>query len=1087
MIKEKIENASNDFGVQDSLRRLDFLVKRSQLSADAPPFLGLALEADQLHKAQTALRALADWRLPKLFEVFGYVSSWAICAFLSEHYGEEGDPRVWPYIEDLFGRDLSSQEVRCAVFREFVKRCRKLGLASDGFERPVQAFQIHAGVSRTQLHHLARAFIAQERSLGLPDSDDIVKLNRWEDDALHFLSAGVEVLKMPILMDHSAWMAAAYVDWRNDAGVFSNRSSYLQAFGEQLEKASEASGGKSIRVVPTPHLIWEDARPQLSIPGQDRRFKLMVDGEPHRVRAGRLWPLPFPLPGEVSWEGEAPGRLPLFRADDFVIFDSNTGRRVDATERQIDGQTRINGIVATAVVVARGGFDVDGQPASEVGLGLFAAEVDLRSKVATLSRDELCWSLVGARRPQISIRSLPIAKGLGVPNLWGPEAEIELDFGSGELLVSHSGPSTRTAFINVEMDGREQVLEVPADVRGVSTITVLDLINSLGVSELSGPVAMTLTLLRSIPGQSGHIPTRFKRRLSVWPGFERQDGLALVAKRPPKNFVESESRHMLRDDQGLFLDRSGGYTEARIAFDIDGKIALFSVRPAVLSAAMERVDGTVMPWPLGEIIVKGTATNSDALVITSPDRGASLKVGARRISEPFRDRPTWAIPIGTLDGGDIVHVTSEGLPTLLATVESASEPAALTIRSWLGGGQISLEMPFAVGGVLAKLETEDGNIDSSEVSFDHLPANKPKQLWVKSADAVSGKITLQVDVDVGALVGLSLVSLRLRRMGSSEWFQLSNARNDKFAFPVNGGEAKEESVAILSNINQWLMKCYAPEVCKGGLIGALVRRWAALIQGISDKPGGIGRLLLLAMEDECFDWLPMVHVLQVMPDIFSGPAVNYHVFSNTTGSERILRIIADSESGRIRDLSLNPLAFGGFSNAANASRTGESLIGFSPEQLAKIATGFHEKPKEWLATDALGQDHAVTAVEFLRDRIEAFQVLGAGDGECRMSSRSTRLNRVASALRDANLSGRCLSEKDGDDRSVRMIEEALLAFAVASRTGSASVQKLLDRVSRDVGENQRCVLASIGEMLRLGRELFMFHLIAAELEKRTKP
>ncbi len=1085
MTNENIENESNGSGTQDTLRRLDFLVKRSQLSADAPPFLGLALEADQLPKAQKSLQALADWRLPKLFEAFGYVSSWAICAFLSEHYGEKGDPRVWPYIEELFGRDLSSQDARRTVFREFLKRCRKLGLASDGFERPVQAFQIHAGVSRTQLHHLARAFMAQERSLGLPDLDDIVQLNRWEDDALHFLSAGVEVLKMPILMDHSAWMAAAYVDWRNDAGVFYEKSNYLQAFGAQLEKASESSGGTPARVTPTPRLVWEDARPQLSIPGQARRFKLMVDDEPHRVRAGRLWPLPFPLPGEVSWEGEAPGRIPLFRADDFVIFDSNTGRRVDTTKRQIDGMTRINGIVATAVVVARDGFNVDGQPASEVGPGLFAAEVDLRSGAATLSRDEFRWSLAGARRPQISIRAWPVAKGLGAPNLWGPETEVELDFGSGELLASNSDPSTRTAFIAVEMAGKEQVLEVPADRRGVSTITALDLINALGASELSGPVAMTLTLLRSIPGQSGQIPTRFKRRLIVWPGFEFQDGLALVTKSPPQNFVESESRHILRDDQGLFLDRSGGYTEARIAFDIDKKIALFTVRPAVLSAVMERVDGTVVPWPLGETIVKGTATKSDALVITSPDRGASLKVGARLVSEPFRDRPTWAIPIGTLDGGDIVCVSSEGLPTVLATVESASEPEALEIRSWVGGGKISLEMPFAVGGVLAKLETEDGNTDSSEVSFDHLPTEKPEQFWIKSADAAGGKVTLQVDV--GALGGLSLVSLRLRRVGNSEWFQLSNARNDKYAFPVSGGEAADESVAILSRINQWLMTCYANEVWEGGLGVALMRRWAELIHGISEKPGGIGRLLLLTMENEELDWLPMMHVLQEMPDIFSGPAVNYHGFSNATGSERILRSIADAEAGQLSELSLNPLAFGGFSNAANASRTGERLIGFSPERLAIIATNFGEKPKEWLATDALGQDHAVTAVELLRDRIEAFQVLGAGDGEGRMSLRSAQLNRVASALRDANLSGRCLSKKDGDDRSARMIEEALVAFAVASRTGAASVQQLLDRVSRVVGESKRHVLASIGEMIRLGQELFIFHLIAAELEKRTKP
>jgi hypothetical protein len=1070
---------------QSQLRQLDFLVKRSQLSADAPPFLGLALEADKLPKAQKALQALSDWKLQKLFESFGYVCSWAICAFLSEHYGEEGAPKVWPFIEDLFGRDFSSNEARQTVFREFIKRCRKLGLASDGFERPVQAFLIHAGVSRTQLHHLARAFVAQERSLGLPDLDDIVKLNRWEDDALHYLSMGVEVPRMPILMDHSAWMAAAYVDWRNNAGVFSDKSNYLQAFGEQLEKALAANSGTSIRLAPTPRLIWEDARPQLLIPGQAQRFKLLVDGETHRVRAGRLWPLPFPLPSEVSWEGEAPGSIPLFRAEDYLVFDSNTGRRVDTTKRQIDGQTRIAGIVATAVVAAREAFNVDDQPASEVGPGLFAAEVDLRSGKVTLNRGKNISLLVGARRPQISIRSLPIAKGLGVPNLWGPEAEVELDFGSGELPANTIDPLKRLAFIKVAVADQEAVLDAPTDGRGVATITVLDLIGSFGLSETSGPFSITLTLLRSIPGQSEQLPTRFKRRFFVWPGFERQEALTLVANKSPENFVETESQHVFLDKQGLFFDRSGGYTDARMAFEIDGNIALFSVRPSVLSAVLERADGTVLPWLLGDTIVKGAATHSDALVITSPDRGASLKVGARRISEPFRDRPTWAIPIGSLDGGDIVHLSSQGLPTVLATVEGATEPRSLAIRSWIGGGKITLEMPFAIGGVLATLETEDGKIDRCEISFDHIPSERPSQFWVKASEAVGQKIMFQIDA--GALAGLSLVSLRLRKMGSSEWFQLSNARNDRFAFPLIGAETRNTSTTILSNVNRWLMKCYAPEAWEADLGNALVGRWAELIRAISQQPGGYSSLLLIAIRDEGFDWLPMVHVLQEVPDIFSGPAINFHSFSSASGSERILRVIADTETTRVRDLQLNPLAFGGFKNAANASRTGERLIGFSPERLAKIITNIAVRPKEWLSTDALGPDHAMSAVSLLRDRIEAFQVLGAGDGEGRMSLRSVQLNRVASALRDLKLAERCLSKNDEDDSSARMIEEALVAFAIASRTGPTSVRQMIERVSHNLGLERRLVLASIGEMVRLGQELFMFHLIAAELEKRTKP
>jgi len=280
---------------RETLRKLDFFVKRSQLSSSASPFLGLALDDDKLPEAREALHQLSDWKLSKLLSDYSYACSWAICATLSEHYGEDGNAQVWPHIERLFAKKIGIQDDRIAIFRTFVQTCRKLGLAAEGFEKRVHAFQIHAGVSRTQLRHLARAFIAQERSLGLPDENDIVQLNRWEDDALHYLAAGVEVLQRPILMDHSAWMAAAYVEWRRDQNAFSKRSSYLRQFGETLQTEFESSGGAVKRVVAAPRLIWEDGRPQLAIPGQSRRFRLLVDGVLHRVRAGRLWPLPYPL------------------------------------------------------------------------------------------------------------------------------------------------------------------------------------------------------------------------------------------------------------------------------------------------------------------------------------------------------------------------------------------------------------------------------------------------------------------------------------------------------------------------------------------------------------------------------------------------------------------------------------------------------------------------------------------------------------------------------------------------------------------------------------------------------------------------
>ncbi|MBM3604619.1 MAG: hypothetical protein FJX25_07640, partial [Alphaproteobacteria bacterium] len=456
---------------------------RSQLKADASPFLGLALSSEKLPDAREAIQALSDWSLEYLLKKFGSVTSWAICATLCEHYGEDGNARVWPLIEALLGRTLKLQEERRAVFNAFVRACRKLGLASDGFERLVDAFQIHAGVSRSQLRHLAKAFIAQERSVGLPDQDDIVLLNRWEDDALHFLDAGIQVLQRPILMDHSAWMANAYVEWRKDQNALLDKTSYLRHFAEQLQSALGSSGGAAGAVAAVPRLVWEDGRLQLTIPSHSRRFKLYLDGEPHRVRAGRLWPLPYPLPKIITWDGDQAGCIRLFHDSEFVLFDSNTGRQAETASRVMQGQVRLSGIAATAVIVATENFNVDGIPAREIAHNFFGANVDLRSGGVELTRSEKRWLLTGVRRPQISINSAPVAKGIGGPNLWGGDAEVELDFGSSELLAGHTDGKQRLAFLQVEANGDFVEVEVEADGRGVATAKLADLVRAVGLPD----------------------------------------------------------------------------------------------------------------------------------------------------------------------------------------------------------------------------------------------------------------------------------------------------------------------------------------------------------------------------------------------------------------------------------------------------------------------------------------------------------------------------------------------------------------------------------------------------------------------------
>ena len=1066
------------------LSQLDFLVARSQLQPDASPFLGLALSIEKLPEARTALRALSDWRLERLLSDFGHAISWAICATLSEHYGEDGNARVWPFVEDLLGRAIPVGGDRKLISEAFVRACRKLGLASSGFDKDVHAFQIHAGVSRAQLHHLAKAFIAQEASLGLPDKDDIVILNRWEDDALHFLDPGIQVLQRPILMDHSAWMAAAYVDFRQDNNSLSGRTSYLRAFGDSISEAQNGSGAISGRVAAIPRLIWDDGRPQIAVPGQSNRFKLRVDGDVIRVRPGRNWTLPNPLPKIIAWDGEYPGRIELFRNSDFIVFDRNTGRQAEVTSREYSGQTRLSVFVATGVVISTKAFLVDGEPVRELAPGLFGSDVDLRSGAIELSVGGSTWPLRGVRRPQISIHSQPIGKGLGGASLWGPDATVELDFGASELIMGDGSVRERKGYVEVTAEGYSFPVEVDVDRLGIASVTLAHLAEMAGVSMERGPCSITVTLLRSSNETGTRIATRYKRRMNVWPGFVSQVGLCFNAKSSPDNFVPTESRHVSKDDSGtICLDRHGGYSLARAAFEIDGKVKLFELRPNGLIGVLERIDGTALPWRMGDVIVKGSSTRSDALVLRSPDASARLRIGSRLVPDPFVDGPTYAIPIATLDGGDIVHLSREGLPTLVASVESAIEPLEIRLRCWQGGARLVLQMPFKLGGVALELETEDGDLDRSEISLDHIPAARRAQFWVKSHEVDGERVA--IDLEGKGLSGLSLVRIKVRAVLESDWFQLSNARNDHYAVPLVGVEEPGCDPKHLEKIETWLSTCYAREVWEQGIGSLLETRWTELIHCIRDRPDGLERLLLQALRDDEPDWLPMLHIVQRVPELFAAPSVKFHQFSNSEGDERILRLVADASVTRLRELSIHPIAMCAFQNLRSASAAGDKLKNFQPGQLRGILSTQVDKPGLWMGTDALGPDHAATALDLLRDRVETHEVLGAGEAEGRMSLRSARLNRIATLWKDKAIADRLLSSGDDEDQSIHLIEQALVAFAVASRKGPEAVRLLLARAAHDLDESEASVLASLGEMIRLGRELFMFHLIAAELEIRS--
>ena len=73
-----------------------------------------------------------------------------------------------------------------------------------------------------------------------------------------------------------------------------------------------------------------------------------------------------------------------------------------------------------------------------------------------------------------------------------------------------------------------------------------------------------------------------------------------------------------------------------------------------------------------------------------------------------------------------------------------------------------------------------------------------------------------------------------------------------------------------------------------------------------------------------------------------------------------------------------------------------------------------------------------------------------------------------------------------EDISVNLIENALLNIAVQSRSGSSQFNLMYEEAWQKSGATREDVLIAMGQMITLGRELFIFHLIASEIKLRSQ-
>lgn len=1057
------------------LNALGFQLRRALSSSSAPPFLGLALPMGRLDRAREVLPQATAPGLDGLLRKHGTVVAWAICASLAEEYGDKGG-KVWPIVAKLLGRReivLSEREV---IGQAFSRVCRKDGLPIGGLARTVDAFLLHAGPARRQLVHLATAFLTHERIYGPPPADDTVALNRWEDDALEHLGPGLSVLPRCIIMDASAYMGTAFIEWRQKKPV---ETEYLAEFYEALEKSEKRSGGTGNATPPArPSLTWDDGRPHLDIPdltGSGGRVNIRIDGRELRLRPGAR-PLPLPAGKQLEWdENGATRTMSLYEGyrgpAALVAFDADTRRRVS-----IDGaESKLRVSTPAPILSACVPFAVNDELVPVIGPDLYGCEVDLRGGAARIKIGDIDFLLSGTRRTRIVVSGHPIARG--ATRLWGGDAEIEVDRGQ----YSDTGQSLSLALQLTDCDGTMQGFVTLTEDACNECIPIVELLARAGLPQDGHPCRLRLTLLRD--GGDGAVETRFYRTLDVWPGFTGRRDRLIDSVRPPKNFHLDESAHIDRDDGGrLVLEAGSGFTEARMVFEVAGRLRSYALRPLGTTAVMEYADGRRAPWPLGNTLVIGTEGTNGALVIRSTLSDADLQVGRRLVERPFATSGTWAVPLPTLRGdGDIALILPEALPLRIAAVECASEPVRFVARTWSGGAELLLAMRERIDAVRVVRTSENGREDLAEIRFDHRPCEVPNVYWAEAQIDGRGAIVIRLGSDDAGLSRFDFSVKIQDRDGEARWSRLSNGRGDQYVVAVARPEDGEARPSALRRIDSWMQDCYAAPSWYDARLGeTLTARWRTLLGRVMRAPGGDSFLLSLVhgnIEAETSTWLPMRHPVEVVAALHAAPS---HAFTVLSGAEneagRAMRRLAFLKDAVLRDAEwIDPTALLAFSNLREA-QFGARLEGFSSEKLAgtlrKDPDQLRRSGRRWDGAVVLGFEHASAAIRRLGERLEDYRLLEHSLEDSPMSERSLKLHHLCRTFTDAGRSY-ALSAPE-EEGSISMIDRLLAAYARAARSGTMT--EILHQIHGSAG------LPTLGEAIRLGPELLAFHLLSAELE-----
>lgn len=1077
----------------------DFHLYQQLKRAEAPPFLGLLSLSDKARQdAISRVRAFLGGRaqaIPGLFQVHGYLAGWAVTHALNDSYGGN-DLRIYAHLQDVLCVKLETPSARESLHQSFMALCDRLGLPSRGLDRMVDLYLLHAGVPRAHVQQLIEAFQRQHDLFGAPPVESSTLLNRWEDDALEFLHPTVITPRRAILWDETAWHARLYARIVANPTGFVAKSSFESFFAECFAQAGKerARRGVTAALPPRPRLIWNADGLALRLPRANGRIAVQIDdaARPRRLKGGEDWALEQPWPRRMAGQIDGYPFALEFLADQsrFAVFDLTVGQFL--CERAVNGPRDLMLDTAEALVAARCPFKLDNLEALPLGDGCFLQRValDHRPKVLRIAGQEL--ALATRPRRRLGLTGGEIATG--------QQGRL---FGSNALVRVETGLQTdETRRLRLTVAGIERVVGVTVR-EGLGECVLADCL-PLGLPP--GPARLRLELLApdSEPRSSGITLGAF-----VWVGFEGQRGLDLICSAAPANFLASHSQHVSAFERGLQLDSKGDYVHATVAFGIEGEVSPFRIAWPDISLQRVRSDGAGIPLSMGARIGVGVEDWFGHVSIRCPDRGATLRVGARHEAQPFALGLTRSIAISELVGQNatVVLRRSNGAEVVLFEIVDALQPTFFDLRPVRDGLQAKFAIGTAINAVAVEAEDEMGRRSFYEIALGRWPVRRTAPEWLSAQ--LSGDDTREVALIIAlqpASQGMMIGRVYVRpdcENSEHGWRPLRNGRGDTYALPlITSHSLSDAPVDFIQTrfetLCRWLSDCYSSDCWLGhGLERALLPRWRKLGAVLADLPLAGGLLmraaLLPAPGETSPSWVPIVHPVEIDPGLYSALPAAFDALADQAddGLRAASRLSALSRE-RLREGLLHAQALIAFSNAADAEQNADTVLaGFRPERFFKlfvlldtdIGAGWF-----WHGTPILGPAHLRAAQLRMLERFEAANVLfdpqNEGGGNSRRAEALATLAACVLARCPAERRPPMPKRRPEDDRppSIDLAVAATLSeFALASRSGSA--RQFTETLATTLTWREADVLASIGFLLRLAPELFFYFLLVWQLAK----